>query len=94
MATPEARTVPVGAHVPRELRDDLDRLVKATGRDRNTLIEDALRRFVEVEQWQLADIEAGIHDADAGDFATAEEVAATFSKYTAYREQGEERRVG
>jgi len=60
------------------LRDDLDRLVQATGRNRNTLVEEAIRRFVAVEQWQLADIEAGIQDADADDFATAEEVEATF----------------
>ncbi len=78
MATIDAPTVTVGARVPRELRDDLDRLVQATGRNRNTLVEEAIRRFVAVEQWQLADIEAGIQDADADDFATAEEVEATF----------------
>jgi predicted DNA-binding protein len=55
----------VGARVPRDLRDDLDRLVKATGRNRNALIEEALRRFVEVAQWQLADTEAGVREADA-----------------------------
>jgi predicted transcriptional regulator len=78
LATIDAPTVTVGARVPRELRDDLDRLVQATGRNRNTLVEEAIRRFVAVEQWQLADIEAGIQDADADDFATAEEVEATF----------------
>ena len=94
MDAPAAASVTVGARVPRDLRDNLDRLVKATGRNRNSLIEEALRRFVEVEQWQLADIEAGVRDADAGDFATAEEVAATFSKYAQHRDQSEERRAG
>ena len=94
MTATEAATVTVGARVPRELRDELDRLVKATGRNRNALIEEALHRFVEVEKWQLADIEAGLREADAGDFATAEEVEAVFSKYAACGDQGEQRRVG
>ena len=94
MAGPDASTVTVGARIPRTLRDDLDRLVKATGRNRNALIEEAVRRFIEVERWQLADIEAGVRDADAGDFATAEEVEAAFSKYASHGDQSEERHVG
>lgn len=90
----ETVTVTVGARVPRDVRDDLDRLVKATGRNRNSLIAEALRRFIDVEQWQLADIEAGVREADADDFATAEEVAATFRRYTQHRDQSEERRAG
>ena len=94
MSAQEAATVTVGARVPLGVRDDLDRLVKATGRNRNSLIAEALRRFVEVEQWQLADIEAGVREADAGDFATAEEVTEIFSKYAQHPDQSEERRAG
>ena len=81
MAASEAPTVTVGARVPREMRDELDQLVKTTGRNRNTLVEEALRRFIEAEKWQLADIEAGLREADAGDFATDEEMQALWSKY-------------
>jgi len=81
MTATMAPTVTVGARVPRELRDELDQLVKTTGRNRNALMEEALRRFIEVEKWQIADIEAGLREADAGDFATAEEIAAVRDKY-------------
>jgi len=33
------------------------------------------------KQWQLADIQAGLQEADNGEFATAEEVRAVFAKY-------------
>ena len=74
-------TVTVGARISRELRDELDKLVKSTGRNRNALIEESLRRFVDVERWQLADIEAGLREADAGDFATGEDMEALRDKY-------------
>jgi predicted transcriptional regulator len=38
--------------------------------------------FIEREAWQLADIEAGIREADNGEFATKAQVAATIAKYT------------
>ena len=93
MAVADAPTVTVGARIPRDVRDELDKLVKATGRNRNTLVEEALRRFIDVERWQLADIEAGVREADAGDFATDEEMEAMRAKYRAYREQPTEQRV-
>ena len=33
------------------------------------------------EQWQIADIQTGLQEADNGDFASAEEVRAVFAKY-------------
>ncbi len=89
MALADAPIVTVGARVPRDVRDELDKLVKSTGRNRNALVEEALRRFIDVERWQLADIEAGLHEADAGDFATDEEMEAMRAKYRAYRTTGQ-----
>ncbi len=89
MALADAPTVTVGARVPRDVRDELDKLVKSTGRNRNALVEEALRRFIDAERWQLADIEAGLHEADAGDFATDEEMEAMRAKYRAYRTTGQ-----
>lgn len=75
------QTATVMARIPVQLRLALDRLTKSTGRNKNALIEEAIRRFVDVEQWQLADIEAGLREADAGDFATDEEMEALRAKY-------------
>ncbi len=93
MAVGDAPTVTVGARVPRDVRDELDKLVKRTGRSRNKLVEEALRRFIDVERWQLADIEAGLREADAGDFASDEEMEAMRAKYRAYRDQPTEQRA-
>jgi predicted transcriptional regulator len=63
------------------MKAELGALAKVTRRNRNTLAVEALRRFIEVERWQLADIEAGLREADAGDFVTTEEMDALWSKY-------------
>jgi RHH-type rel operon transcriptional repressor/antitoxin RelB len=74
-------TVTVGARVPRELRDELDKLVKSTGRNRNALVEEAIRRFIDVERWQIALIEERLRQADAGDFATDEEMDEVYAEF-------------
>jgi predicted transcriptional regulator len=42
----------------------------------------AIGDFVAREEWQLADIESGLREADKGDFATDAQVVATIAKYT------------
>lgn len=51
-------------------------LAEATGRTRSFLINQAMREFVERESWQVAAIQKAVQEADAGDFATSDEVAA------------------
>ncbi len=54
----------------------LDALAEATGRSRNHHVNAALKRYLDEESWQLAKIEEGIRQADAGEFYTPEEVRA------------------
>jgi RHH-type transcriptional regulator, rel operon repressor / antitoxin RelB len=58
----------------------LDKLAKSTGRSRSYLAQDALRRYVEDEAWQIAEIEKAVKEADAGDFASDAEVTSTLKK--------------
>ena len=81
-ATPEP-TTHVSVRLPVSMKASLDSLARSTRRNRNALMYEALRRFIDVERWQIADIEAGIREADAGDLATAEEMDALWSKYHA-----------
>jgi predicted transcriptional regulator len=46
---------------------------------------EAIVDFNNGEAWQLADIEAGLREAERGDFATDAEVAATIAKFTKLR---------
>jgi len=64
-----------------EVKDRLNRLADATRRSKSFLAAEAIREFVETNEWQIRDIEAAIAEADAGDLATdadVEAVAATW----------------
>ncbi|NWB90073.1 MULTISPECIES: CopG family ribbon-helix-helix protein [Pseudomonas] len=69
--------------LPDEMADTLASLAKATGRSKSFLAIDALRDYLAREAWQIAEIQRAIEEADAGDFATDEEVEATFRKWGA-----------
>ena len=71
----------VTARIDTETHSRLEHLVKATDRSRSWLVADAIRRYVEEESWQIAAIEEGVRQANAGNFATDEEVKATFARW-------------
>ena len=67
--------------LPDELADQLKDLSETTGRTKNFLAVQALRNFIEQESWQIAEIKKGLAEADAGDFATDEEMQALNAKW-------------
>jgi predicted transcriptional regulator len=71
----------LNVRLPSDLHGQLEQLVQATGRSKSFLAVEALRSYVSQEQWQIADIQAGLKEADQGEFALDSEVAAVFSKY-------------
>ena len=71
----------VTTRIDEETQSRLDQLAKATDRSRAWLVADAIRRYVEEEGWQVAAIEEGVRQADAGDFATEDEVKAAFAEW-------------
>ena len=71
----------VTARIDEETRNRLDRLAQATDRSRSWLVADAVRRYVEEENWQVAAIEEGVRQADAENFATEDEVKAAFTRW-------------
>lgn len=60
--------------VPADLKKRLDNLAKAVDRSRSWLTADALRTYLEEQQWQLAEIEEGLRDAEAGRVVPHEKV--------------------
>jgi predicted transcriptional regulator len=64
-----------------EVRDRLDRLAAATQRSRSYLAAAAIEQYVELQSWQVSEIEQALKEADAGDFATDEEVAAVAKRW-------------
>jgi predicted transcriptional regulator len=77
--------------LPREMRARFEALAKATGRNRNALAQEAIRRFIEMEEWQLAEIQAGLREAEAGTFASEEEMEEVWAEFGVERrrERGE-----
>ncbi|MDR3748775.1 MAG: CopG family ribbon-helix-helix protein [Acidobacteriota bacterium] len=64
------------------LKKKLDQLSKATQRSRSFLAAEAIREFVNLNEWQIQEIKKGLQEADAGDFTSEEEVASVFKKWT------------
>ncbi len=61
----------------------LDRLAERRKLSPEEVATLAIEEFVEREEWQISEIEAAVREADKGDFASADEVDAVLSKYTA-----------
>lgn len=76
-----ARTINV--RLPEALYNQIEELPKATARTKRFLAIDALTSYVQSEAWQIRDIQEGIKEADAGEFASEEQVQAVFKKYSA-----------
>ncbi len=73
--------VSMSVRIPAELAEDLTNLAAATGRSKSFLAIEALKSFVQTEKWQIEKIERGIRDADAGNFASDEEMRALDAKW-------------
>ena len=65
-----------------EKRVILDTIAAGLDRDRTYVLNEAVDLYLEVYQWQIAEIEAGVAEADTEDFATDEEVQSVFAKLT------------
>ena len=64
-----------------ETKDKLDKLASATQRSKSFLAAEAINRYLEIEAWQISEIEKALKEADAGDFATNDDLALLATKY-------------
>ena len=70
------KTAPVSVRLDAALNDQVATIAIALDRPKSWVIEQALRDFVAVQQWQLAAIEEGIRAADAGRVVAHDDVLA------------------
>lgn len=59
---------PVALRLDADTRERLDQLAKTTERSRSALAAEAVRQFLEINEWQIAAIRKGVRQADAGQF--------------------------
>ena len=65
----------LSVRVEPEVKARLDALADATQRSRSFLAAEAIREYVEINEWQLQEIQNAVAEADAGDFASDDELA-------------------
>jgi len=65
-----------------KLKKQLDRLSRSMSRSRSFVAAEAIREYVSLNDWQIAEIKKGIAEADRGDFASDKEVGRTVKKWT------------
>lgn len=64
-----------------ELKARLDKLAAVTHRSKSFLAAEAVREFIELNEWQIQEINAAIEEAEAGDFASPEEERSVLGKW-------------
>ena len=56
----------------------LDTLAESVDRDRSYLLNEAITAYLDVQEWHIAQIKAGIRQADAGKLIDHAEIRKTF----------------
>lgn len=64
-----------------EVKARLEKLAESTQRSKSFLAAEAIRAYVENNEWQVSEIKAGLREADVGDFANDKEMAALARKW-------------
>ena len=64
-----------------ELKQRLDGLAEATQRSKSFLAAQAIREFVDLNEWQIQEIRRALVEADSDDFASDELVRDVLGKW-------------
>ena len=78
----DAMPRPVTVRLDETKLAELDALAAAFDRDRSYLINAAIEAYLDVQRWHLEAIEEGLRDAEAGRFASDEEVEKAWAAFT------------
>lgn len=83
MASTQRLEIELGA----DLRDRLRKLSDATHHSASELAAEAVRGYVELNEWQMGEVRQALKEADESDFATEDQVEAVFAKWEEYGDQ-------
>ena len=64
-----------------DVKERLAVLAGVTQRSKSFLAAEAIRAFVETNEWQIGEIQTALKEAKAGDFASDKDVAALAKKW-------------
>lgn len=83
MSSTAAPSRTINVRVPAELYQQLEDLARATARTKSFVAQEALSSYLAAQGWQVREIEAGLAEAEQGDFASEAEVAAVLTRHGA-----------
>jgi predicted transcriptional regulator len=78
-------TVRVTIEMDAARRDAVAALAEARSRETSDIINEAIEAWLVVQDWQLDHIRQGVAAANAGDFATEDDVSAVLDRWIARR---------
>jgi predicted transcriptional regulator len=73
-------------HLNSDLQAKLSRLAALQGRNTDALVQEAIARFVDYDEWFIREVEKGLASADRGELLTHEEVGARLEKLIAEKQ--------
>ncbi len=71
----------MSVRLPDEVDLQLGQLAQSTGRTKSWLANQAIQDYLSREAWQIAEVEAALREADAGDFVSEKEMMAKFNRW-------------
>ena len=76
----EADTAIITTRIDMALKARLEALARSTKRSKSYLAAEAIAAYVELNEWQIAEIEAGIAELDRGDVLSEEEAEELYKR--------------
>jgi RHH-type rel operon transcriptional repressor/antitoxin RelB len=73
-------TEPVTLRLDAATRKRLDKLAEATERSRAALAADAVRQYLDLNEWQISAIQEGVRQANRGEFIDHAKLKAKWEK--------------
>jgi RHH-type rel operon transcriptional repressor/antitoxin RelB len=69
--------------LPLTVKERLQKLTRTTAKSEARLAAEAISSFLDLQEWQNAEIERAVREADTEEFASDEEVASVFARWSA-----------
>ena len=63
-----------------DVKAALDAIAEGMDRDRSYVLNEAVAAYLDAHRWQIDHIKEGLHQAEAGEFATKAEIAAALGR--------------
>ena len=79
--TMEALNKTLNVRLSQSTHNRLKALTESTGRSQSWLAVEALEAYLEQQSWQIAEVTAGMAEADRGEFASTTNMQSIFAKY-------------